>query len=47
VSDAEEAEAAAAFAKKYELLPSSAAANVKLLEVDSSDADALAEAIPK
>jgi hypothetical protein len=34
------------FAKKYELLPSSAVAAIKLTELDYSDPEALARAIP-
>jgi hypothetical protein len=47
VSDKERAQAALAFAKRYELLGSESLSNIKLVELDYSDADSIAEALPR
>jgi hypothetical protein len=47
VADIERATAALKFAKKYELLASDALSNIKLVELDYADGDALAAALPK
>jgi hypothetical protein len=47
VADIERATAALNFAKKYELLAADALSNIKLVELDYSDDEALAAALPK
>jgi hypothetical protein len=47
VTDPDQAAAALAFAKKYELLPASAVSNIRTAVVDYSDAEELAAAIPR
>lgn len=47
VVDTQDAAARVAFAKKYELIPAAAAANLKLAEVSYEGVEELAAAIPK